>query len=517
MGLKIYNTLTRQKEEIVPLHPGEVRMYVCGVTVYDLSHVGHARSALVFDVIRRHLCFRGYQVRFIRNFTDVDDKIIKRAREEGVPPQELAERYIEEYRKDMAALGVADADVEPKATEHIPQMIGLIERLLTRGVAYRINGDVYFEVKRFPRYGRLSAKNLEELLAGARVEVDERKRDPLDFALWKASKEGEPAWQSPWGPGRPGWHIECSAMSMHYLGESFDIHGGGEDLVFPHHENEIAQSEAATGRPFVRYWLHNGFVNLGAEKMSKSLGNILTVKELVRRYDPEALRLYLLGTHYRNPLDFATERVEEAARALERLRALKEEAERIASKGTPPPGPDGGLFDEIAAQRARFEAAMDDDFNTPQALGVLFDLARLLHTAREQVTQGTAGAGAFLMGVNDLLMLGRVLGLLEKKSPSYSGFLETRTEWPSPAPAKAFEAFTTQPSDAPVLWWAETQKKIEAETQKKIESLIRQRDDARKRRDWREADRLREELKNLGVTVEDTPAGTRLTYHPRKP
>jgi cysteinyl-tRNA synthetase len=388
-------------------------------------------------------------------------------------------------------------------------MIRLIERLLAKEVAYRVDGDVYFEVKRFPRYGRLSGKNPDELLAGARVEVDERKRDPLDFALWKASKEGEPAWQSPWGPGRPGWHIECSAMSMQYLGESFDIHGGGEDLVFPHHENEIAQSEAATGRPFVRYWLHNGFVNLGAEKMSKSLGNILTVKELARRYDPEALRLYLLGTHYRHPLDFAEERVEEAARALGRLRALKEEADRIASKGTPAPGPDGGLFDEVAAQRARFEAAMDDDFNTPQALGVLFDLARLLYTARDQVAHGTAGAGPLLMGVGELLMLGRLLGLFEKQSPSYSGFLETRTEGPSRARSKAYEFYTTEASDAPVLGWAETQKKIE--------SLILQRDDARKRHDWKEADRLREELKKLGVTVEDTPSGTHWTYHAGPP
>ncbi|OGL00429.1 MAG: cysteine--tRNA ligase, partial [Candidatus Rokubacteria bacterium RIFCSPHIGHO2_02_FULL_69_13] len=309
MAIKVFNTLTRKKEELVPLRPGEIRMYVCGVTVYDLSHIGHGRSALAFDVIRRYLRYRGYEVRFIRNFTDVDDKIIKRAHEEGVPPGELAERYIEEYRKDMAALGILPADVEPKATDHIPQMIKLIERLVAKGVAYPLDGDVYFEVKRFPRYGRLSGKNLEELQAGARVEVDERKRDPLDFALWKASKEGEPAWPSPWGPGRPGWHIECSAMSMQYLGESFDIHAGGEDLVFPHHENEIAQSEAATGRPFVRYWIHNGFVNLGAEKMSKSLGNVLTLKELLRHHEPEALRFYLLGTHYRNPLDFSTERV----------------------------------------------------------------------------------------------------------------------------------------------------------------------------------------------------------------
>jgi cysteinyl-tRNA synthetase len=470
VAVRIYNTLTRRKEELVPLRAGEIRIYVCGVTVYDLSHVGHARSALVFDVIRRYLRWRGFQVRFVRNFTDVDDKIIRRAQEEGVSPQEVSERYIEEYRKDMAALGVLEADVEPRATEHIPQMIRLVERLLQAGIAYRLDGDVYFEVRRFPRYGRLSGKNLEELRAGARVEVDERKRDPLDFALWKASKEGEPAWPSPWGPGRPGWHIECSAMSMHYLGESFDIHGGGEDLVFPHHENEIAQAEAATGRPFVRYWIHNGFVNLGDEKMSKSLGNILTVKELVRQHDPEALRLYLLGTHYRNPVEFTPERVGEAARALERFRSLTEEAARLAARGAPAPGDDQGLLDEVAAARSRFESAMDDDFNTPQALGALFDLASLLHAFRQRLLQGQAAAGPFLVGVGEVVSLGRVLGLFQE---------------------------ATRPATA-----------IPAELRARIEALVEERDRARQRRDWATADRLREELGRLGVLLEDGPQGT---------
>jgi cysteinyl-tRNA synthetase len=444
--------------------------------VYDLSHVGHARSALVFDVIRRYLRHRGYQVRLVRNFTDVDDKIIARARQEGVSPGELAERYIEENRKDMAALGVAEADVEPKATEHIPQMIHLIERLVAKGVAYRLDGDVYFEVKRYPPYGRLSGANPDDLRAGARVEVDERKRDPLDFALWKASKEGEPAWPSPWGPGRPGWHIECSAMSMHYLGESFDIHGGGEDLIFPHHENEIAQSEAVTGRPFVRYWIHNGFVNLGAEKMSKSLGNILTVKELLRRHDPEAFRLYVLGTHYRNPLDFATERVVEAARALERFRNLFEEADRLAAKGTPAPGGDQGLLQEVAAARRRFEEVMDDDFNTAQALAVLFDFAHLLQTFRSRVTQGQVAVGPFLLGVGELLTLGRVLGLFEGAS---------------------------RPSSL-----------VAPELRAKAEALVNARSEARKRQDWASADRLREELARLGVVVEDGPEGTTWKWKP---
>ena len=356
MALRAFNTLSRRKEDLAPDHGGEMRIYVCGVTVWDASHIGHGRSAIVFDVIRRYIRHRGYAVKFVRNFTDIDDKIIRRANQEGVSAQEISERYIAEYRADLASLGVLPADVEPKATEHVPQMITLIERLIRQGVAYPVEGDVYFEVRRFPGYGKLSGKNLEELQAGARVEVDERKRDPLDFALWKATKPGEPAWKSPWGDGRPGWHIECSAMAMQYLGETLDVHGGGEDLIFPHHENEIAQAEAATGKPFVRQWMHNGFVNLAAEKMSKSLGNTLTIRDLVRRHDPEALRLYLLGTHYRHPLEFADERIGEAGRALARLRSLKEEAERIATRGTPAPGPDGGLFDQVAAQRARFEA-----------------------------------------------------------------------------------------------------------------------------------------------------------------
>ena len=336
MALRIFNSLSRKKEDFSPLRAGEARIYVCGVTVYDLSHIGHARSAIVFDVVNRYLRFKGLRVTFVKNFTDVDDKIIKRANDEGLPATGVSERYIAEYRADMASIGVLPPDVEPKATEHIPEMVALVERLIVNGVAYVVDGDVYFEVRRFPAYGALSGKNIEDLEAGARVDVDERKRDPLDFALWKAAKPGEPAWPSPWGPGRPGWHIECSAMAMRYLGESFDLHGGGEDLIFPHHENEIAQSEAATALPFVRCWLHNGFVNLGSEKMSKSLGNTLTIRDMVRRHDPEAIRLYLLGTHYRHPLEFSDERIAEAARALGRLSALKAEAGRIAAKGSPP-------------------------------------------------------------------------------------------------------------------------------------------------------------------------------------
>ena len=470
MGLRILNSLSRRKEEFTPLRAGEAGVYVCGVTVYDLSHVGHARSAIVFDVVNRYLRWKGLRVTFVKNFTDVDDKIIKRAAEEGVAAAVVSERYVAEYRRDMASLNILPPDVEPKATEHIPDMVALIERLIKNGVAYVVDGDVYFEVRRFPPYGALSGKNIEELEAGARVDVDERKRDPLDFALWKAAKPGEPSWASPWGPGRPGWHVECSAMGMRYLGDSFDIHGGGEDLIFPHHENEIAQTEAATARPFVRYWMHNGFVNLGAEKMSKSLGNTLTIREMVARHSPDAIRLYLLGTHYRHSLEFADERVAEAARALGRLTGLAEEADRLGASGLAAADGDEQLAQAVAAQRARFEAAMDDDFNTPQALGVLFDLVRALNAAREQVGQGAVSGRAFAAGVAELLGLARVLGLLERGIPG----------------------------SAPV----------DPELAARVEALIGRRQDARRQRNFAEADRLRAELAELGVVVEDKAGGT---------
>jgi cysteinyl-tRNA synthetase len=473
--IRIYNTLTRSKEPFTPLAGDTVRMYVCGVTVYDRAHVGHARSAVVFDVIRRHLTFRGYQVRFVKNFTDVDDKIIRRANDEGVPASAISARYIEEYRKDMATLGVRPADEEPKATDHVPRMIGLIQRLLKVGMAYEAGGDVFFEVRKFPRYGKLSGKHLPELLAGVRVEVDERKHDPLDFVLWKASKPGEPSWPSPWGPGRPGWHIECSAMAMHYLGESFDIHGGGEDLIFPHHENEIAQSEGATGRPFARFWVHNGLANLGSQKMSKSLGNTLTIHDLARRHAPDALRLYLLGTHYRHPLDFAEARIEDAERSLERFDVLFETAGRLAVRGAPAPGADGGLLEALAELRTRVEAALDDDFNTPRALAALFEMASALHAYREAADRGERPAGPFLVGVGELLALGGVLGLFEKPRDA------------APAP----------------------------EVLARIEALVRARDQARARRDWKAADQLRGELQALGATTEDTPQGTRWKWAPR--
>ncbi len=460
--MKVYNTLTRSKEEFVPLCPGEVGMYVCGVTAYDLCHVGHARSAMVFDVIRRYLEFAGYRVLFVKNFTDVDDRIIKRANEEGRPATDISERYIAAFHEDMAAIGVRGGDVEPKATTHIAEMVALIERLIAGGFAYVVEGDVNFEIARFAPYGRLSGKNLDELLAGARVDVDARKRDPRDFVLWKAAKPGEPSWPSPWGPGRPGWHIECSAMSMKYLGTTFDIHGGGEDLIFPHHECEIAQSEAATKAPLSRYWMHNGFVNMGAEKMSKSLGNTLWIRDIVKRHDADALRLWFLGTHYRNPIEYAEERLLEAARALERLWGPVARARKYAESETFRIN-DGHLPQELAHFREDFVAAMDDDFNTPQALAALFELVNALNRLEGQSIQD------FVRGTKALTTMLGVLGLSESK----------------PAIAE-----------------------LPRDLSERIVGLIRARADARTSRDWKRADELRAELASLDVTVKDTPQGT---------
>lgn len=472
MALKIYNTLTRRKEEFVPLYPGEVRIYSCGVTVYDLCHVGHARSAMVFDVICRYLAFRGYRVTFVRNFTDVDDKVIRRAQQEGVPASEISERYIREFRADMEALGVLPAPPgivyhDPRATDHVPAMVALIERLVAKGYAYVVEGDVYFEIARFPRYGRLSGKNLDELLAGARVEVDERKRDPRDFALWKAAKPGEPSWPSPWGAGRPGWHIECSVMATHYLGESLDIHGGGTDLIFPHHECEIAQTEADTGRPFARYWVHNGLVNFGAEKMSKSLGNTLAIKELVKRHPPDAIRRWLLGAHYRSPIEFVEARLRESQSALGTLWSPVDQTRKYAESETFG-SPTGDLLPEFAVFRRRFVDAMDDDFNVPEALGVLSEFGHALNRATGLSIQ------ALVLGVRELSSMLRVLGFSEPH----------RDELP------------------PAL-------------REQIEARIRERAEARRRRDWRRADQLRAEVEAMGFVLEDGPKGT--TWRRRAP
>ncbi|HWP57387.1 MAG TPA: cysteine--tRNA ligase [Candidatus Acidoferrales bacterium] len=465
MGLRIYNTLSGTKEDFLPLSPGQVRMYVCGVTVYDDCHVGHARSLVTFDVIVRYLRFLGYEVTFVRNFTDVDDKIIQRAKEQGISARQLAEKYIEAFYRDAAALGLVTPTYEPKATEHIADMIALIRRLEERGAAYRVDGDVYFDVSRFPEYGKLSRKRLEELAAGARVEIDERKRHPADFALWKESKEGEPFWESPWGKGRPGWHIECSAMSSKYLGQPFDIHGGGLDLIFPHHENEIAQSEAAHGAPFARYWLHHGLVTIDQEKMSKSLGNIATIQEVLSRADAATLRHYFLASHYRSPLDFSDQGLEEAGKALERLYETFERMERVA--------PVSEQTEPSAEVLEAFREAMNDDFNTPKALALMFDEARALNRMADEGK--TAELRPRWAAVKKA---GEALGLLQQTPQQF--FAAKKERWLK-------------------------RHQIAADW---IDDMLGRREKARREKNWQEADRIRAELKRKGIILEDSPEGT---------
>ncbi len=511
MALHLSNTLTRRKEPFEPLDPGQVRMYVCGITAYDECHVGHARAALVFDVLLRTLEFRGYRVTYVRNFTDVDDKIIARAGELGLPWHEVAEQYIASYHRDMDRLGIRRPHVEPRATGHIPQMIALIEDLVRRGVAYAVGGDVYFSVARFPAYGKLSGREPADLLAGARVEVDERKRDPLDFALWKASKPGEPTWESPWGPGRPGWHIECSAMSTHYLGETFDIHGGGADLIFPHHENEIAQSEASTGKLLAHTWVHNGFVNIRAEKMSKSLGNVLNVHALLDRFSPEALKLFLLGTHYRGPVDFTFERLEEAERSAERLREVVRAVGHLPqTAGTPSEG--HRLVVAAGAARKEFTAALDDDLNTPRALGAIFTLVREVNVARQEVERSPdpasvaacrAAAGTLeeLVAVLGLQVSGRVVGGSVSQVPSVRS-----------GPLLALRGLLAGRPDLGSiegLHWEGTTVALDPIVERAVHVF---RAEARRRRDWAFADRLRDLLRQMNVEVKDTPQGARWEY-----
>jgi len=474
MTLRIFNTRTGRKEDFLPLAPPRVGMYVCGVTVYDLCHLGHGRGALVFDVVRRYLAFAGYRVTYVRNFTDIDDKIIRRAAERGVPWQELAETYIREYEVDMAALGVRPADVEPRATEHVREIIDLVAGLVAKGTAYAVGGDVFFRVKAFPTYGELGHRDLEEMLAGARVEVDERKEDPMDFALWKSSKPGEPTWESPWGPGRPGWHIECSAMAMKHLGEQVDIHGGGKDLAFPHHENEVAQTEALTGRPFVRIWMHNGFVNVNHEKMSKSLGNFFTIRDVLARFDAEALRLFLLGTHYRSPIDFSDQQLEDATRTLDRLYRLIAEAAAPTADGPP----DEEAAAAVAGLDARFREAMDDDFNTAGAIGEIFKSARAVSGAMAR--NGGLDRATLAGFVAAVRHIGAVLGLFESEPAAWAERL------------KALERAGLGGAVDPA--W--------------VESKIAERAAARATRDFAAADRVRAELLERGVTLEDGAGGT---------
>ncbi|MDZ7804244.1 cysteine--tRNA ligase [Thiohalophilus sp.] len=455
--LQIHNNLTRRKEAFQPIDPANVRMYVCGMTVYDMCHIGHARVLVVFDVVYRYLCevFGAEHVTYVRNITDIDDKIIQRANENHESIDNLTGRYIEEMNRDAGALGVLHPNQEPRATLHMQQIIEMIEALVEKGYAYAAeNGDVYYDVSQFEGYGRLSGKHIEDLRAGERIAVDEAKQDPLDFVLWKAAKAGEPAWDSPWGKGRPGWHIECSAMSTHCLGHHFDIHGGGLDLQFPHHENEIAQSEAATGETFVNVWMHNGFVRVDEEKMSKSLGNFFTIRDVLQQYAPEVLRYFILSSHYRSPLNYSDQHLDNARGALTTLYTALRGHEAIE------PAPASEAYVE------RFRAAMDDDFNTPEAQSVLFDLA---HEVNRQANPASTQQAAAT-----LKYLGGLLGLLQQ---SPQAFLQGEVAGDGP----------------------------DSET---IEALIRQRTEARANKDFAESDRIRDELHDQGVILEDGPGGT---------
>lgn len=460
--MRLFNTLTHQKEEFIPLVPNEVKMYSCGPTVYNFFHIGNARPFIVFDVLRRYLEYLNYQVTFIQNFTDIDDKMIRRANDEGITVKELADRFIAEYFQDADALGIHRATVHPRATENIDSIIDIIRTLEQKGYAYNVDGDVYFATKKFDQYGKLSHQPLEDLEAGARIDVNEQKKDPMDFALWKSQKEGEPAWQSPWGMGRPGWHIECSAMATKYLGNTIDIHSGGQDLVFPHHENEIAQSECAHDASFANYWVHNGYINVDNQKMSKSLGNFFTVRDVLQEFEPEVLRFFMLSAHYRSPVNFSKELIEQAKRGLERLYTCMESLKFLLG-----PAPQGdataNISAFIASSKQAFRDAMDDDLNTALAISVLFDLVKDINI---HITATSSHTKQDITNCLDALTeLGGVLGLLQAKR-------ETALE-------------------------------------EEIEALIAHREQARKAKDFALADQIRDNLKAQGILLDDTPNGVK--------
>jgi cysteinyl-tRNA synthetase len=477
--MRIYNTLTGKKEDFISVEPGKVKMYACGITAYDHCHIGHARSAVVFDIMRRYMTYKGFDFRYVRNFTDIDDKIINRAQQEKIPWDEVARKYIEEYYRDMDALGVGQADVEPKATEHIPEIVDLVRGLIDKGYAYEVGGSVYFEVEKFAGYGKLSKRELQDMMAGARIEVDVRKRNPLDFALWKSSKEGEPSWESPWGPGRPGWHIECSAMSLKHLGETFDIHGGGADLIFPHHENEIAQSEAYTGKPFVRFWVHNGFITVDKEKMSKSLGNFFTIKEILAKFEAEAVRFFLLSTHYRSPIEFSDEQLREAEASIDRYYTTAIRVrdflsqDNVKERSVPDEKILAGLLEKF---QGNFEEAMDDDFNTALAIGNIFELIRVLNKCLDGRPSGRRAVELVTQSRELLNRTGAVLNIFQR----------TPEEW--------YKALMKV-------------KHIDL-TGSDIAARIEERMRARERKDWADADRIRKELEDKGIILEDKKDGT---------
>jgi cysteinyl-tRNA synthetase len=472
MALRVFNTMSGKKESFEPLESGKVRMYVCGPTVYDACHIGHARSVVVFDVITRYLKAIGYEVTYVRNFTDVDDKIIDKAHQLAIEPKAVAERYIREFYEDMGALNVERATIEPRATDHIKPMIRFIERLIEAGFAYQVDGDVFYSVDKFREYGKLSGRKLEEMEAGARIDIDERKKNPFDFVLWKSAKPGEPNWESPWGMGRPGWHIECSVMSTQYLGETFDIHGGGKDLCFPHHENEIAQSESVSKKPFVKYWIHNGFVNINHEKMSKSLGNFLMIKDVLKTYHAEVVRLFLLSNHYRSPIDFTEKAMEEAQMGLDKMYTLFLRAGRKIEFDQHQDVP-GDWF-------RQFCEAMDDDFNSARGIGIIFEAVRTINRLLDQHENDLSGQikQSIASALADVLRIGNILGIL---------------------------------LDSPAAYFNEKQNQIleqKAVDPAMIAKLVEERDMARKAKDWKKADEIRNQLAEIDVVIEDRSDGT---------
>jgi len=469
MSLRIYNTLTQEKEEFQPLDPPRVKMYVCGITPYDKTHLGHARAYVTFDIVRRYLEGYGYEVTYVQNITDIDDKIIKRSQELGISHQQLATQFTESYFEVMDRLNVRKAHRYPKATHAIPDMIKVIQELIKLGFAYKAEGDVYFQVSRFKGYGKLSKRKRKDMMAGARVEVDERKKDPMDFALWKAAKEGEPSWDSPWGRGRPGWHIECSTMSHKYLGETFDIHGGGRDLIFPHHENEIAQAEAITGKPFVKYWMHNGFVTVNKQKMSKSLGNFFTLKDIFKQFDPMVVRFFLLSTHYRSPVNYSDQELNNAKEAYGRICRFVQDVDFILARSAEeaPLTEVEDLEEELNAFRDRFKAAMDDDFNTAGAVAAIFEMIHYCNKAIEE--EGEVEKETLAVMKETVLSLCSVLGLAIGPRSEVQGL---RPE---------------------------------------VDKLVVEREEARKKKDFAKADGIRVKLQEMGIVLEDTPYGTRWT------
>jgi cysteinyl-tRNA synthetase len=482
MPVKIYNTLTRKKEILKPIEPGHIKLYVCGITSYDYCHIGHARSALAFDMIVRYLRYRGNKVTYIRNFTDIDDKIITRAAEQNTTTEELANRFIDEFYVDMDKLGVDRPTMEPKATEHIQEMIDLISELIDKDMAYPASGDVYYSVNTFKEYGKLSGRNLEDMQAGARISINENKTNPMDFVLWKASKPGEPSWESPWGPGRPGWHIECSAMSRKYLGSTFDIHGGGQDLIFPHHENELAQSEAANAKPFVNMWIHHGFVTIRDEKMSKSLGNFLTIRDILAHYHPEVLRFFIFSTQYRNPLDFSETAMQDAMAGLDRLYECiaavdklgdshSDSAESIATSKD---------IQKIESLEERFQKAMDNDFNTAQAQASLFETVKVMNKIIRQLseTPSTNDYNLLSSAAATITKLAGIMGILQENAADYL------------AAKKAAMLAKTDISEAEIL------------------TFIQERNQARANKNWARSDEIRDKLLKQGIELKDGPEGT---------